>query len=301
MRETIFFETMDGIAIDRTVRDYEFTMPDKHFHEQYELYYLLEGQRYYFIEDKTYLVNAGNLVLIDHNQIHKTSSAGKPYHDRIVIEFSGDLIAPFFALFNDFSIDDLYHRFYGVITLSKEHQDYVKTSLLSIATEIHKKDFSYKSIAYMKLSQLLVFIYRCAEQNILSLNADVPQTLKHQKIQEITLYINENYTEVKSLDDLAKYFYISKCYLSRIFKETTGFTVNEYINIYKVKKAQSLLAHSDYNITQIANLLGYSNIMYFEKAFKKYTEMTPLKYRKKMSTYSLPGKKPRLVKNATDN
>ena len=62
----------------------------------------------------------------------------------------------------------------------------------------------------------------------------------------------------------------------------TGFTVNEYMNVARTKKAQNLLVHSGYSITEIAEILGFESITYFERVFKKYTDDTPMKYRKRM-------------------
>ena len=74
-------------------------------------------------------------------------------------------------------------------------------------------------------------------------------------------------------------FYINKFYLSRIFKEVTSFTINDYLNVNRIKKAHRLLLETDDSITSIAEQLGYENITYFERVFKKYRNMTPLKYR----------------------
>ena len=65
MRQTVFEETTDGITIDRVIRDYEYTMPTKHLHDEYEIYYLLEGKRLYFIGQNTYLIGKGTMVFIN--------------------------------------------------------------------------------------------------------------------------------------------------------------------------------------------------------------------------------------------
>lgn len=56
MEQTVFSEKMAGLTIDEVIRDYEFTMQTKHFHDSFELYFLLEGERYYFIDRETYHV-----------------------------------------------------------------------------------------------------------------------------------------------------------------------------------------------------------------------------------------------------
>ena len=73
MEQVAFQGKIDSLEFSQVIRDYEYSMVARHFHDTYELYYLLEGQRYYFIDRQTYLVKAGDVVMIKPNQIHKTS------------------------------------------------------------------------------------------------------------------------------------------------------------------------------------------------------------------------------------
>ena len=73
--------------IERVDRATGFEMPCFHIHHKYEIYYEIEGTRRYFIEDAAYIVNAGSVVLIGDNQIHKTASVGDTPSSRAVPEF----------------------------------------------------------------------------------------------------------------------------------------------------------------------------------------------------------------------
>lgn len=86
MERTLYKHIIDGLEMDQVIRDHEYSMVSRHLHETYELYYLAEGQRYYFIERQTYLVKSGDVVLIKPNLIHKTSIAGESYHNRILLQ-----------------------------------------------------------------------------------------------------------------------------------------------------------------------------------------------------------------------
>ena len=66
-------------------REHSYDMGSFHTHHKYELYYEVEGARRYFIEDSAYIVNAGNVILIGENQIHKTGSVrGWPHQPHCV-------------------------------------------------------------------------------------------------------------------------------------------------------------------------------------------------------------------------
>lgn len=281
MENIIFRDTIGQIMVERIERDYDFNMVQKHFHNEYEIYYLLSGERYYFIEQQIYHVKKGSLVFIDRNQIHKTVGVNSNYHDRILILISVDEIGPLLNLCDNIELSSFFSKNFGIIDLNEAGQKYVEGLLFFIIREMKMKHSNYDFMVKMKLAELLVYGIRCnTGENSILLNVPV-KTEKYKKISEIAKYITENYHESISLADIADSFYISKCYLSRIFKEITGFTVNEYINITRIKRAQQLLEQSKYNITEIADIVGYESITYFEKVFKKYLETSPLKYRKK--------------------
>lgn len=283
MQNILFSDSVDGILVERIERDYNFNMLSKHFHNEYEIYYLVSGERYYFIEKQIYYVKKGSLVFIDRNQIHKTVGANTNYHDRILMLISEDAIKPIFSLCEGFDIPAFFSKNFGIIELNEAGQKHIECILFAIIREMKQKHSNYDFLIKMKLAELLIYAVRCKNGENFTLKAEPVKTEKYKKISEIAQYISEYYQSDISLSDISRDFYISKCYLSRIFKEITGFTVNEYINIIRVKKAQQLLEHSEYNITEISELIGYDSITYFEKIFKKYLELSPLKYRKKFA------------------
>ena len=281
MKESIFEESLDGLTIERVVRDYEFTMPTKHFHNEFEIYYLLKGERYYFIEKETYYVKKGSLVLVNKGLIHKTSFVGDSHHERILIELKEEKFDSFFSLGGRGTLLQFFEHYTGVYEFSIKEQSYVEELLCAIAEEIQQKREGYEWMVYMKLTELFILIMR---NKNLYLAKEKRQYLsaKHKKVQEIADYLLKNYSKDISLDHLAEQFFVSKFYLSRIFKEVTGFAVTEYINIQRVKKAQEILVEEDLNITEVAEILGYESITYFEKVFKRYCGNSPLKFRKEV-------------------
>src|SRR5690606_21807498 len=102
----------------------------------------------------------------------------------------------------------------------------------------------------------------------------------HGKIADITYYINENYNKDISLISLSKKFDISPYYLSRIFKEVTGYSYSEYLNTVRIKKAKQLLKETEFNISLTAKEIGYNNINQFGRLFKNATGLPPSHFRK---------------------
>ena len=131
----------------------------------------------------------------------------------------------------------------------------------------------------MKIFEQLTALLSLLMQDSWHPGSTAKLTSRKYNLQQIKDYLDFHYPETIRLDDLAETFYINKFYLSRIFKEVTSFTINDYLNVNRIKKAHRLLLETDDSITSIAEQLGYENITYFERVFKKYRNMTPLKYR----------------------
>jgi len=103
----------------------------------------------------------------------------------------------------------------------------------------------------------------------------------HDRISEIVRYINQHYMEEISLPRLAEKFYVSLYYLSRFFKEATGFTFVEYVNSVRIAEAKKLLEQSSMKVNSIAKRVGFGSVTHFGRVFKSVTGHAPLYYRKR--------------------
>lgn len=108
----------------------------------------------------------------------------------------------------------------------------------------------------------------------------VRKSLKRQEISCIKLWLDEHYREKISLGDLAGQFFIDKYYLTKIFKEQYGVTINSYISNKRITQAKQLLRFSNKSIEQIAEEVGIDDPNYFTRQFKKVEGITPGEYRK---------------------
>ena len=273
---------LDGITLERVVRNEELVMQEMHFHPEFEIYYMFNGERYYFIENRTYRVRKGSLVLINSMNIHKTSELGNNFHDRFLIELNVEPFSTFFQNISGVSLAEFFARYSCILELDEQAQVWIERCFNDIMEESEKKLDDYPVIIMMKITEILLFVRRFHSNGLIPSNLSMSDKTKHQMINEIAAFITQGEIRVKTLDEICSRFFISKSYLCRIFREVTGFTVQDYINIHCVKKAQQLLELNDTSIADISANLGYNSVTYFERVFKKYTETTPLKYRKKL-------------------
>lgn len=280
MEKILFKEAMEGIAIERVVREQEFSMTMNHFHDTYELYFLLEGDRYYFMEQETYHVRAGDVVLVNRRQVHKTSQAESLRHDRILLQLGGCALEDWLKAAGLYPLERLFGEYYGVARPSEREWEELTRLLFGIREELGHRRERYEAMVKIKLSQILLLVYRSRKKALLGDSFPAVQTAKHGKVHEVAEYLTCHCETNESLQELAKRFYISKSYLSRIFREVTGFSINEYRNLARIRRAQELLTGSSCSITEISGLLGFESVTYFERVFKKHADQTPLHFRK---------------------
>ena len=99
-------------------------------------------------------------------------------------------------------------------------------------------------------------------------------------IDNIKSYIEDNLEFDIRISHIAKLFHYNEQYLGRFFKRETGKSFSDYINLRRLKKAQYLLGNSDNSILDIANKVGFNNVTYFNRIFKRTYGITPSEYRK---------------------
>ncbi|PZE20131.1 helix-turn-helix domain-containing protein [Paenibacillus xerothermodurans] len=248
-----------------------------HFHGTYEIYFLLSGQRAYFIKDRSYLISPGDLVFINKHDVHKTSDVGRPGHERIVINFSDTFISKDHPLYHP-SLFNVFRQPAHVLSLKLQDQLFAQSIIGKMDKELREKATGFETYIKLLLVELLLFSSRYAERN-----ETVPfehASPLHKKISEIVQFINSNYDQPMTLSGMSEQFYMSPYYMSRTFKEITGFTFIEYVNMTRIREAQQLLRATDRKIIDIADGVGFANIAHFGRMFKKLTKQTPHEYRK---------------------
>ena len=105
-------------------------------------------------------------------------------------------------------------------------------------------------------------------------------TVKHSDVVfKTTNYIKRNCAEKLSLDSLAKEVFLSKSYLSSIFKKETGMSLTAYITKVRVEKSKKLLLENSASLAHISSQCGFKDQSYFTKVFKKETGVSPKRYR----------------------
>ncbi|WP_232436909.1 helix-turn-helix transcriptional regulator [Paenibacillus senegalimassiliensis] len=252
-------------------------MATDHYHREYELYYLFSGQRNYFIKEDVYQVQSGDLVFIDSHAVHKTSDSGAPHHERIVLYFSPSYFDDLTTEERDLLLSPFLLEF-PLLRLNYQEQQQIEGLLGTLLTELNEQQPGYRLRITQLAGELLLYTARSLLKRE-SLPRQESSSVQ-RKISEIVRYINLHFAEPLELEELSLRFYISKSYLSRMFKQVTGFGFAEYVNLTRVKEAERLLRETDYSITHVSELSGFDNFSHFGKMFKRLTGVTPREYRR---------------------
>ena len=109
---------------------------------------------------------------------------------------------------------------------------------------------------------------------------DLPSGIPVHNMHTIISHINENYTENIPVEDLARMAGMGMTAFRKEFKNATGTSAVKYRNELRLKKAMEMLKTTEYNVCEISELLGFSDIYYFSKLFKRYYSMPPLAVKK---------------------
>ena len=93
------------------------------------------------------------------------------------------------------------------------------------------------------------------------------------------LYIKANYMKKLTLEEVAGHVYLSPPYLSKIFKDETGYNFNTYLNMIRIEESKRLLMENTFDLVEISSIVGYEDQSYFSKVFKKLVGLSPGKFR----------------------
>lgn len=106
---------------------------------------------------------------------------------------------------------------------------------------------------------------------------------EQQDLELILSYVEQNYYEALSLEQIAERFHYSYNYLSAMFGRYTKRNFTDYLNLVRIRKAEGMLKNRSIRISAVADMAGYSSHGYFSRTFKKYTGCSPSEYREKES------------------
>lgn len=244
---------------------------DYHYHEFCKVFVLLSGSGGYFIEGSRYALEAGDVVLIGKNQMHRPEFMSDYPYERIII-----YIDPEFLQRHSVEGGNLEEIFDGmihpVLRLHKEEQEQMQKMLQMLERELSGEKYGREIMSNALLLQMLILLQReVLETEELQMR---PLEAKNPCIVELLNYIEEHFTEEILIEDLAKRFFVSKYYLMRLFQKETGQTIHGYITERRLLLARNLIRQGK-SATESSFQAGFYSYSSFTRAHKKRFGTTP--------------------------
>lgn len=201
-------------------------------------------------------------------------------HD-IIADKDSELRYIHFAFdFNDYKPKVL-SEFYGQCKNVLLHGNGNISTILNMLVDEYISDMDFRETMKNSLANAaLILVWRKANQQLTLNRTAVNTNLMGNTVYSVIKYIDNNIDAKLTVSEIAKKFSYSTEYLSRLFKKKTGTSLKRYIITTKMRYAQMLLSEGKCSLTEISNIMGYSSIQAFCKAFKSYTGHTPKQYDK---------------------
>lgn len=133
------------------------------------------------------------------------------------------------------------------------------------------------------LYEILLFF---SEQFEMIMNA-IGNSSRDSVLDDILYYIDHNYKTNIKLETIAPLFGYNSAYLGKIFNKTVGESFNSYVDHMRIERSKELLLENRLKVYEIAEQVGYKNVDYFHKKFKKYVGISPAEFRKQTDTEPL--------------
>lgn len=225
------------------------------------------------------VVDEGHIIIIAPNVLHRTTDAHRSEYERLVVNIHNEELAWAEGICSDLILSLLDHE-YLILKCPPQTELLIKELSRSVIKEIRERNHGFELYARTLVFQMLILSTRQMLNSSVD-STEVQNPAAYERIFEAVRYMNDRYMDDLSLPLVAEKFYISPYYLSRFFKEATGFTFIEYLNHVRVKEAKQLLENSSMKVNLIAKKVGFGSITHFGRVFKQVTGQAPLYYRKR--------------------
>lgn len=213
-----------------------------HWHDEFELIYFYKGTSVLRIENNSFEMREGSFALFNPGELHTVSSK-KGAESGI------------YALV--FKLSDVYDNFHNILSENELCKEIFQTYF--------KENHSYLELK----SQIYNLLFSLKPKDTENSN---------ESIKAVLSYIEDNFSEKLTVENLADVAMLSKYHFIRVFKAYTDTTPIQYLNEVRIAKAKELLMQNKTDITGTALMVGFDNISYFIKVFKEICGVTPLKF-----------------------
>ncbi|WP_059102628.1 AraC family transcriptional regulator [Shouchella shacheensis] len=277
--EGLFYKN-EKLSIRKHIR---YSIVPKHVHSYIELIYVYRGQCQQIIKDELITLHEGDFCILDTRVPHKVLQTTE--EDLIINVLLRESYFTYAfmnrlnkqGVISQFLVSIMYEQhdrdsFLVFRALENQHLPVLMTNLLS--EYFDKGAYSdsilegYMFLIFTELLRVYEYDWKRKEQSL----------TKYPIIIDVLSYIEEHYRHC-SLKEAAAHFSFSPSYLSTLIKKRTSSTFSELVKMERMRKVRELLTNTELTVDEISIEVGYTNVTFFYKVFKKEFHMTPHEFR----------------------
>ncbi|MDG5788645.1 AraC family transcriptional regulator [Evansella sp. AB-P1] len=251
-----------------------------HSHSEYEIYFFHGGKCTYLIGDQIYSLSPGDLIIMHGLTLHcPRVFEGKDYIRSTLLFDSGY----FQGILKGQGMEFLLEPFKDLQSYRLHLGDKDKQEMETLLRKMNEHNKEDDEISNYRLQftfiDLLAFLYSRFEKTLDTKKENRPR--KEEHVQRIVSFIEKNYMDDINLQRLEDELHMSKFYLSKVFKDVTGFTIFNYLFQRRINQAKiEFITSEDQSITDVSYKIGFKHPAHFSKVFKQLVGYTPEQYKK---------------------
>lgn len=272
-------------AIYGTYMPYLYSSYPLHCHEEIEVVYVDCGNCRYTVSGRDIDLKFGDILVMMPWVLHSFRTVKKEHY------FLASTYLISLNMINNSAVDICSSKYFSpmlsgrcndccVISRDNEHYDEFR----QIAEEMFSVYYDAGKFFELKLKSLINdLVFKLMDYGFLEIHDEPSESSSVKTVRKVVDYISENYRENITVAKLAGIVSMSETGLSRMFRSITGMSCIDYVIEYRLSRAMSMLHFTDKPIIEIAYEVGFNNISYFNRTFKKHFNQTPSQCRKEKS------------------
>lgn len=253
-----------------------------HCHPEIEITYVKEGSMHYRINNRSFHLKEGDIIFCNSNALHSGEMENQEDCSYIPITFDPKLIYGFFqsticTRYVDPVIQNLAVCAVHIDYSEKWHETFRDRMLEVISLDKKKPDF-YELDISIRMQLLWRLLVEHLPHQPVSTTSDFTE---YERIRRILSYIEQNYMNQITLDDISEHIHLYESECTRLFKRHMNTTLFSFLQEYRIERSLEYLNTKE-SISSIAEKTGFSDSNYYSKVFSKIKGCSPREYRKNL-------------------
>ncbi|MDR0474797.1 MAG: AraC family transcriptional regulator [Treponema sp.] len=256
-----------------------------HWHDFTEMLFVKTGCLKAILKNTMLKINAGELLVVMPGELHSFDHDGKGVFEYIYIQIDSAILQS--VLFNSKEFSMIYPYLINcqpprsfLCSRIETEKNLIPSLLYDIYSEFSKKELGFNLSIRAKLLEIYVWLLRRWNRDA-SPSSKAGNFSIYSRMQPIFRILREQYSKKITTNEIADKMAMSIPHFCRLFKRLTGNSFQNYLQSLRITEAIKLILSTDNSIKEIASIVGFNDVNFFVRVFKKQIGIPPFQYKKK--------------------